>query len=263
MSLLKLAKKSGMARLAAICLLAAIIAGVASFFATARSMRASQSSGSVLTSVPFRAVLVHRQYAPDGTLGAMASEDYLRFSDGSFAKVNAQGILPERRQLMSSATDLRLEQHLLIEPTTRSVVTFKQSLRDLISSIKGQWEESCPGKDDNIEKTEPGEAFFGYPTIHVTNRFDEDWKEDRWMIPQLRCFSVKETDVFGPSRDELIVTSLVVGEPPRSALSAPEGYTERSPAELVKEYAIANGGEQLFDARGLKKFTQDYEAGRK
>lgn len=263
MSLLKLPRKNGIPRLAAICLLAAMIAGAASFFVTARSMRASQSGTPSLPSVPFTAVVVESLYAPDGTLGTGYSEDYLRFSDGSFAKVNAHGVYPGKRELMNSATDLRLERELLIEPTTRSVVTFNKPLRELISYVKGQWEESCPGKDDHIERTEPGEAFFGYPTVHVTNRFDEDWKEDRWIIPQLRCFSVKEIDDFGSSHNELIVTSLVLGEPPRSALSAPEGYTERSPAELVKEYAIANGGEQLFGARVLKKLTQDYEAGRK
>lgn len=263
MSLLRLPKKNGIARLAAICLLAAIAAAAASFFVTARSVRAAQSGVPSLSSTPFSAVVVQSQYAPDGALGTTYSEDYLRFSDGSFARVNAHGTFPGQRQLMNSATDLRLQQHLLIEPTTRSAVTFKQSLRELVSSIEGQWEESCPGKDDKIEATQPGEVFFGYPTVHVTKHFDEDWKEDRWMIPQLRCFSVKETDVFGPSKDELLVTSLVVGEPPRSALSAPEGYTERSPAELVKEYAIANSGAQLFGARILKKLTQDYEAGQK
>ena len=82
------------------------------------------------------------------------------------------------------------------------------------------------------------------------------------MVPKLRCFSVKKIDLFGSSRNETDVTSLVEGEPLRSLLSAPSDYVERLPAETEKAFALARGGAELFGARFLERLTKEYAVGR-
>lgn len=242
-------------RVAALCALAACVGALLSFLFTSRSARAS-GQATEMSSTPFTAVVLLKQFGPDGKLAVRSTWNYYRFSDGSFATGSSREIEPERIPLSDNVTDLHLRQDLLLEPITKSVITFKRAPGEQVSALQGMWEENCPS--GNVEATEPGELFFGFPTVHITKHFDPTWKEDRWMIRELRCFSVKEVDVSGASRNEHVVTSLALGEPPRTALSAPEGFVERSPAEAAKAYALAKNGDQLFDPRALAKLTKEY-----
>lgn len=239
------------------CVSAALLGGLVSFLSTEHSVSASEQQP-YSSSSPFSAVFVIRQYSPDGKLALTSTWNYYRFSDGSYATGGSRQLEPGQRPLVDNIVDLRSQRDLMLEPVTKSVITFKRSPGEQENAMQGMWEENCPTNDSEIESTEPGEIFFGYPTVHVVKHFDPTWKEDRWMIRDLRCFSVKEIDIAGASRDETIVTSLALGEPPRSVLSAPEDFVERSPFEVAKAYALATGGSQLFSAQALKKLTREY-----
>jgi|HubBroStandDraft_1064217.scaffolds.fasta_scaffold52519_3 hypothetical protein len=243
----------------AVCLTAALLGGVASFLTTRRSVRAA-SPGSV---VPFSAVEVVSRFSPQGELVWQESTDYYRFSDGSLANRGTQ-VYPEKgRALLGGALDLQLNRDLTLEPITKSVITMKRTKEQQLSFLAGLWEENCPDADDDVVASEPGGTILGCPTTHVTVRFGEHWREERWMVPRLRCFSVRKIDSIGSgSRNETEVTSLVEGEPPRSLLSAPGDYLERTPAEAEKAFALARGGAELFGARYLARLTKEYAVGR-
>lgn len=244
------------------CVGLALLAAAVSFFATVRPVRASAHNDPTSPAKPFSATIDLTQFWPPGTVFLRSTWNYYRFRDGSYAERDFRQIQPDQRPGIDKVVDLRLRQDLFIEPVTKSVITIKRAPGEQINVMEGAWEDNCPTEDDNLELTEPGESFFGFPTIHVVKNFGDNWIEDRWMIRDLRCFSVKEVDVSGSSKNEHLVTSLVLGEPPSSVLSAPEGYVERSPIETVKAYALVKGGDQLFSGGLLQKLTHDYERGK-
>jgi hypothetical protein len=242
----------------AICFAAALLVGVASFLNTRRSVEAA-GPGSI---VPFSAVGVESRFSPQGELVWQESTEYYRFSDGSLASRGTQ-IYPEKgRPLLGGALDLQLNHDLTLEPITKSVITLKRTKEEQLSFLAGLWDENCPDEDDDVVASKPGGTILGYQTTHITARFGKHWKEERWMVPKLRCFSVKKIDLFGSSRNETDVTSLVEGEPLRSLLSAPSDYVERLPAETEKAFALARGGAELFGARFLERLTKEYAVGR-
>lgn len=244
------------------CASGTLVAGLLSFYSAVHPVKASGRS-TIAPATPFSAVVVLSVFDPEGKLAVKSTWDYYRFTDGSFATRNSRQIEPKPGPFMDDITDLRSHEDITLEPVTKSAITINRDPREQVSEIEGEWDENCPGEDDDLAATEPGELFFGQPTVHVTKQFDRYWKQDRWMVRELRCFSVKQIDVNGPSRNERLVTSLTLGEPPQSALSPPEGFVERSPAEAAKAYALATGGDQLFVPQALEKLTKQYEAGRK
>jgi hypothetical protein len=250
-------------RFTLVCLATGLLAGTVSFLASVGSVRAS-GHDPIAPTLPFSAGIVLKQFWPPGTgkVAASTKWTYYRFTDGSYAERDTEVLLPEERPGIDKVVDLKLRQDLFMEPVTKSVITIRRAPGEQINVMNGAWEDNCPGDDDDVQSMEAGEMFFGFPTIHVVKNFGADWIEDRWMIRELRCFSVKEIDVSGPSKNEHLATSLVVGEPLRSVLSAPEGYVERSPTETVKAYALAKGGDPLFSGGLLKKLNADYERGK-
>ena len=244
------------ARGAILCLAAASVGGVASFLATRQPVQAG--SGTV---VPFSAVVVTSYFSPEGKLVRKSSYDYYRFSDRSFAMIHQRQLYPTEKQWTGDVVDLQLRHDLIVEPLTKSVITLKRSLQEQLSFLDGLWDENCPDADDHVEATEDGGVLLNYPTVHITTHMDPTWKENRRMIPRLKCFSVKDVDVSGESKNERVVTSLVEGEPSRELLAAPAGYAERAPAEVARAYALASGGDQLFVPRLLERLTKEYAAG--
>ena len=107
----------------------------------------------------------------------------------------------------------------------------KRSLQEQLSFLDGLWDENCPDADDHVEATEDGGVLLNYPTVHITTHMDPTWKENRRMIPRLKCFSVKDVDVSGESKNERVVTSLVEGEPSRELLAG--GSRRNMPPERV------------------------------
>jgi hypothetical protein len=244
------------------CIAVALLGGSVSFLSTGRSVKAS-GRAPIAPTPPFSAAIVITHYWPDGTgrVALRSTWNYYRFTDGSYAQRNFRELEPDEGPGMDKVVDLRMRQELFLEPITKSVITLKYPPGEQLNEMEGAWEENCPGEDDSLESSEAGGIFFGYPTVHVVKNFDSTWREERWMIRELRCFSVKEIDVAGAAKNEHETMSLVLGEPPRSVLSAPAGYVERSPAEAAKAYAMAKGGDQLFGG-ALSKLTKDYNRGR-
>ena len=240
------------------CAMAASAGCVASFLATRQPVRAADP----VPPVPFSAVVVTSYFSPEGKLARTASYDYYRFRDGSFAMVNQRQVYPVAKQWAGDVVDLQLHRDLIIEPVTRSVITLKRTREEQLSFLAGLWNENCPDADDHVEAREDGETLLGFPTVHITTRLSPTWKQDRWMVLKLKCFSVKDIDVSGDSRDETLVTSLSEGEQPRSVLSPPGDYAERAPGEVAKAYALASGGAQIFRPRLLARLAKEYKAGR-
>ncbi len=244
------------ARGVAACFAAASLGGVVSFLAN----RPVAHAATQIASAPFSAITVQSFFDPEGKLSFKESREYYRFSDWSIASRGTE-IYPEKRQLLGGAMDLALEHDLIFEPITRSVITMKKTRAEMLSLLTGMEDETCPDDSDDVVAFEPGGLILGYATTHVTTR--NCLKEDRWLIPKLRCFAVKEIDRFSDGGwNEFETISLIEGEPSRSLLSAPSDYVERSPAEAVKAFAVVRGGEELFESRQLAVLTKAYAAGR-
>jgi len=209
------------ARAVAACLAAASLAGVLLFLAHQPVAEAQTQAASA----PFSAVTVESRFGLDGKLAWKESREYYRFSDWAVASRETE-IFPEQRQLLGGAGDLALEHDLILEPFTKSVITMKKTRAQQLSLLTELAEETCPDESDDVVASEPGGIILGYATTHVTISVCEGAiMEDRWMIPSLRCFSVKEIDRFSDGcRNEFEATSLIEGEPSRSLLSAPSDY---------------------------------------
>lgn len=207
---------------------------------------------------PFSAALTHSYYLPSGELSRVVAIDYLRYSDRT--TVNRPTLrYPTTRELPWEVSDLATEVRLLLEPRTKSVTTTRYTRDEEYSFFSGAWEESCPAESE-ISSSSPGGVYFGYQTLHVSKTWSPQWIQERWMIPELECFSVKEINtVPGGAHNELIAASLTEGEPSRDLARPPSGYIERSPISVEQAYKEQTG-DATFWGKGLtQRLQHDYE----
>jgi hypothetical protein len=108
----------------------------------------------------------------------------------------------------------------------------------------------------------PGKALdFGHQTLHITEHWvpkDPADAIERWMIPELDCFTVKEIYRSAGARTEEVVESLEEGEPDRALAAVPAEYTERSPATVDDLHQKATGQPAFGYAWGTK-IEKDYQ----
>ena len=81
---------------------------------------------------------------------------------------------------------------------------------------------------------------------------------ERWMIPELDCFSVKEIYSSSGARNVTVVESLQEGEPDRSLMAVSPDYTERSPA-AVEDLREKATGEGAFGRGLVGRVEKDYQ----
>jgi len=158
---------------------------------------------------PFVADLRHDYYMPSGQLARTVQLRYVRYKDGGHVMQQSE-TYPIRLQLMSEIFDMQNERKIFLEPNTKSRITMPYSQAEQINFRAGVWEETCPTEDLTVL---PGDSYLGYRTTHIIKHFGSDMTIERWMIPELDCFSVKEIEVIRGARSERIAVSLKEGDP--------------------------------------------------
>lgn len=202
---------------------------------------------------PFTALIRTEYYSASGSLGRSALKEYARFSDHTMiSRVREE--FPSRKESAWEVFDVRAEQMIVIDPQTKSKISRPYPKTELLGYLANMEEESCPG---NLADLPRGELYFGYQTRRITTHDLPDGDQERWMIPELECFSVKEIQRKGSSHNEINAISLNEGEPSRDLALVPSDYTERGPAAVEELHRLA--GAPLFGKGMTDKLEEDYQ----
>ncbi len=186
------------------------------------------------------------------------SLEYARYGDHTLV-LHQLRRYPAPEELLSQILDRQTEREIYLDPRTRSVTTmsFPRAKQEALTSHHEA--ESCRAED--IANASPDGVFFGHQTLHVTEQWGPASAPDtteRWIIPELDCFTVKEIYRSGGARNEMVVESLQEGEPDRSLAAVPAEYTERSPAEVDNLLKKATGKPAFGYAWGAR-MERDYQ----
>ena len=111
---------------------------------------------------------------------------------------------------------------ILVDPRTKSRVTRMYPRQELLGYLTNMEEESCPG---NLSDLPRGDVFFEHQTRRITTHDTSDGVQERWMIPELECLSVKEIQRRGTLHNDINAISLNEGEPSRNVTLVLPDYT--------------------------------------
>ena len=215
--------------------------------------RAAQAQGKPVA--PLSAKSTTNYYHPSGKLAMTIWTQYDRYSDHSLV-LHQQQRYPMPVELLSQILDRRTEREIYLDPQTRSATTMTSSRAQQESATSGSWEESCPVED--MANASPGGVFFGHQTLRITKQWAPTSTTERWMIPELDCFTVKEIYSSGGARTEKVVESLQEGEPDRLSAAVPADYAERSPV-AVDHLLMQAGGKAAFGSTWGAKLEREYQ----
>jgi hypothetical protein len=240
------------------CIGVGLLGFAASFLFYVHRARAAQAPTEPRPCKPLQARRVINYYGPSGTLALASEVLYVRYSDHSLV-VQGRQRYPKQDDTFTHISDRQTEREIYLESHTRSVttMTFPRAKQESLTS--GSWEESCPAED--MPNATPDGVYFGHQTLHITERWvpkDPTDAIERWMIPELDCFSVKEIYRSAGARTEEVVESLEEGEPDRSWTAVPAEYTERSPATVDGLLQKATGKPAFGYAWGAR-IEKDYQ----
>jgi hypothetical protein len=231
------------------CLAAGALSFAIAFvaYSPATRVRAAQSAR------PFTASVRTEYYFPTGDLASSVVREYARFSDRTMiSRVREE--FPTHSELPWEIFDLRNERKLIVDPSTKSIITRGYGRQELLSNITNMEDESCP---DNLESLPRGEAYLGYRTRFIKTHEDPDTDQERWIVPELECFPVKSVVRRGSAHNEVNAISLNEGEPSRDLAFVPPDYAERSPSEIEEIYSKSMG-KPLFGAL-TRRLEADYQ----
>jgi hypothetical protein len=238
----------------------ALLSFSAAFWFTASHPRRAAAQA-VLSVRPFVATISKVYYDPSGALSVREEIRYARTASRTTA-ITPRQTYPLDRPMLAQILDNDREAELFLEPVTRSVTSIPYSRSDQNGFIAGVWEETCPKDDKEMTVLPGGPVLFGYSTLHVVKKWNSNRTTERWMAPELECFSLKEVDILSAARDEIAVTSIQEGEPSIDLLRPPAGYTERSPAEVESLYKATTGARSLWGETLARRLEAQYRAGR-
>lgn len=151
---------------------------------------------------------------------------------------------------------MRNERKLIIDPSTKSIITRVYGRQELLSDITNMEDESCP---DNLESLPRREVYLGHQTRFVKiQEGPADAERERWIVPELECFPVKGMVRKGGAHNEINPISLNEGEPSRDLAFVPPDYIERTPIEIKHMY-FKSTGTPLFGSPLTQKLETDYQ----
>jgi hypothetical protein len=183
----------------------------------------------------FTATLVERRFSPTGV--QIYEEQLIR-------AVGTTGTVEIIRRLdplghwveMKSIVDFRRQERIVIDPITESRTTY------LKVGNRYPFREALQTSDCSGDPTVETDVIAGYRVMRVLKPWRPDEPEskwERWFAPELGCFALKETITHSggtPSTTREVIFVLR-GEPPSSLFEVPSNYTERSPSEVLAEFA--------------------------
>jgi len=237
-------------RHAATCVGVSLLSLGASFVFYAHRARAAQAA----QVGPLIARSTTHFYDPSGRLAFVTALQYVRYSDHSEVWAG-QDVYPKTREGLTHIVNRQTEREISFDPLTKSVITMHFTRAEQ-QNASGAWEASCPVED--MANASPGGVFFGHQTLHIVRQWGGTDVTERWMIPELDCFSVKEIFTSSGARNVTVVESLQEGEPDRSLMAVSPDYTERSPA-AVEDLREKATGEWAFGRGLVGRVEKDYQ----
>lgn len=191
-------------------------------------------------SIPFVARLSERYFKWDtDTNPTVVHTVHARRRDRSFVTQIASSNGPHGEgEPLIQIVDAESHHDIVLEPLTKSKVTYMYSQQQFDNFISGLEAESCPANVESGTGTFKGQALsFGRATFYETKNIrlnpSANLNVEKWTIAALRCFTSKRIAKLGDgARNELVTDSLQEGDPPTTLFDIPPDYVERSPAEV-------------------------------
>jgi len=235
----------------------ALLSGVVSYVVFVNPGGARAQSGAVpITVRPFVAELRVDYYPPSGKLVRTQLLTYGRYADAGHVMRQTQSY-PVARELMGEVFDMQHEVKIFLDPRTKSKMTMAFPRAEQISFRAGLWEENCPARNEVTEWT-PADDMLGYKTVRVTKKFGPSWTTERWMIPMLNCFTVREVDMASSARTERTALKITEGEPDSAMIDALTSYTERSPAIVEGLFKNVTGEDSFMGSKLAASMEAEY-----
>lgn len=198
----------------------------------------------------FRPFVVRQQttyFASDARIAPVARDrSFAARTDGSmvatFSSASPDGEVGTTIQIW----DRRKGLEIVLEPFTRSKLTLEMT-EDLWRQAWDTNHPGCPPENSEVGRnTRDAGDVLGIPVRRMETRRKE-MRSEASVAPAFDCFPLRQIVWFpGGSRNETVTLSVSAGEPDESLFSIPEGYIERSPAELESVYAAKYPGHRFW-----------------
>ncbi len=159
------------------------------------------------------------------------------------------------------ASELKL---IWLEPFTQTAQTHYLPQEE--ASLRVQEQRLCDegGMKEQIEAKNDVARKFDQEVVKVTHKPFPDAIATGWVAPGFDCLAMEEmrTYTFG-SRRIRSVDKFQPGTPDASLFEVPDGYLERSPAEMESLYDAKYPGYRIFTPSQLATSQHDYALHRK
>jgi len=160
---------------------------------------------------------------------------------------------------MVEISDLQTGKSVILEPFTKSSITVPLTGEQIEQRRRA--ESECASNrgvvvEDNGEK-------MGVPVTRLRDEFGAGFVVDGWISPELGCLALSElAESKSGAHNETLVTQLITSDPPDDLFKVPQGYTERSPAQVDQVYSERYNGNTLFGKKVLDTIEHRYHSGK-
>jgi hypothetical protein len=164
--------------------------------------------------------------------------------DGSWVDISIRTNDPRRFQ-SKSLTLIPQRRYLVVSEEAQSSSTFGLSEARALHEKSGPVDPTCVKGGDGTGKLKMTrrDTLLGYDVVVLQEDTARE-KRELWQTPRLGCFPLRSTTVFlddagrvvsRQDRQEIVATSVQLGEPAAELFVVPAGYTERSPSQMNVE----------------------------
>lgn len=197
---------------------------------------------------PFTALKVTKLYDPNGIHRDTEIYLYAVRSDGS--NVLVKQMAGNQLQGTKTITDVILKRKITVDPLTESTTTYPIRSDDYLLRFTRR-----PARCTDDPNPERG-TILGYEVVKVTRRIEDAniVTIEEWVAPALDCYplrsvtSLRAKDGTPGPRNEHEVVVVIPGEPEASLFEVPSNYTERSPSQVMSEWARRRGVQAVSPA---------------
>ncbi len=175
---------------------------------------------------PFSAVVHETKFNGKGVKGHESDSIRAMRSDGSFVISEERAFPDGKNYSLRTIIDVSYRRRVVVHAATGSVTTYPLStgaVRKYVADLS-----SCRALASERQAMNNIETVRDKSEVPGLIR-------DRWLAPSLNCFALQESVSNGSAHNERVVTSISLGEPDPALFAVPNGYVERSPAEVAVE----------------------------
>jgi hypothetical protein len=158
--------------------------------------------------------------------------------DGSWVDISIKTNDPRRLQT-KSITLIPQRRYLVVSDEAEGVSTFTLSETRALHGKVGPVDPTCVKGGDGSGKLKivRRDTLIGYDVVVLQEDTGRE-KRELWQAPNLGCYPLRTISVFSgdageiASRQEIVATSVQLGEPPAEFFAVPTHYIERSPSQM-------------------------------